>query len=221
MPDPADEKKKNEKEPPKAAETASGGEPDGGAVADILAKQDGAAALAWLAKLAGKAVDAALPGGEAAAPVPTPEAQTMGMKPEDAYARGKAEGQKEAVQAIVEANPHLTKEQAALARKQSTAAATRELVATYPRPAAQLDKPTMGALGHPSTAAGGGQALTVRARAMQADPEVLARVRRGTSDEDTLGLHLDVPGHILAFSPSELLKEQFGAFKRAQKGATT
>lgn len=58
---------------------------------------------------------------------------------------------------------------------------------------------------------------SVRERALDADPAVLARIRPATSDEDTLGLHLDEPGHIVVWSPSELLREQYGAFKRAQK----
>lgn len=225
MPDPADsdkDKDKDKSEPAKALEggASSAGDPDGPAVADILAKQDGNAALAWLAKLAGKAVDAALPGGEAAAPPAAPEPASMGMSQEDAYARARAEVTKEAVEGLIEANPHLSDKAKAVVRKQPDVARAREIIATYERPATEPAKPPMiGMPGHPATAAGGATAVSVRARALQADPEVMARVRRSTSDEDTAGLHLDIPGHILAWSPTEMLKEQFGAFKRAQKGA--
>lgn len=60
---------------------------------------------------------------------------------------------------------------------------------------------------------------SVRERALEADPEVLARVRSATSNKDTLGLHLDTPGHIVVWSPTDLLKEQYGAFKRGRQGA--
>jgi hypothetical protein len=65
--------------------------------------------------------------------------------------------------------------------------------------------------------AGGGK-MSVRERALQASPEVMARVKRATSEEDTGGLALDVPGHVLAWSPTEFLKEHYAAFGRAQNG---
>lgn len=215
MPDPSNETDKEKKEP--MAQGA--GEVDAAAIVDAVSTNDGNKALAVLKKLLESAAQNVVPSGESVAPEPTLEAPTMGMKPEEAYARKIQEANKEAVEAILDANPHLDDKQRAVVRRQPTPAAAREVVGTYRRPAEQPEKPTMGMTGHPSTAAGGAAALTVRARALQADPAVMARIKRGASDEDTLGLHLDEPGHVLAFSPSQLLSEQYGAFKRAQKGA--
>lgn len=141
----------------------------------------------------------------------------MGMKAEEAFARAK-EATKEGIEAVIDGRPDLTEPQRVQVRKAGTVALARELASTYARPAA-TEQPRMGMQGHPATAAGGGQALSVRVRAMQADPVVLARIKRATSEEDTAGLHLEVPGHILAWSPSQMLKEHFGAFKRAQREA--
>ena len=85
----------------------------------------------------------------------------QGMKPEDAYARARTEWAKErteAIEAIIDANPHLDDKQKAMARKQSTVAAARELIATYPRVANQNEPARMGMeknpkLGAPETRA--------------------------------------------------------------------
>lgn len=219
MPDPIEEKKDNP-DKPKAqegaprdvatiqgdiAKAAMAGQP-----VDELAKE---LALALIAAGSGGA-----PPAPASEPVPVP---AMGMQQEQTYARQIAEATKEAIEAMIEANPHLDEKQKVMARKQSTAKDARELIASYPRVAADPAKPkdaTMGLGGHPATPAGGGEKLSVRARAMQADPEVLARVQRATSKEDTAGLILDVPGHILAWSPSEMLKEMRHQWESEQKG---
>lgn len=167
--------------------------------------------------------------GAASEPAPAPmQAPAMGMQQEQAYARKVAEERaaerKEAIEAIIEANPHLDDKQKAMARKQSSVKDARELIASYPRVAADPAKPndaTMGLGGHPATPSGGGQKLSVRARAMQADPEVLARVQRATSNEDTAGLILDIPGHILAWSPTEMLREMRHQWENEQKGRAT
>jgi hypothetical protein len=57
---------------------------------------------------------------------------------------------------------------------------------------------------------------SVRERALQCDPDVAARLRVSTSDEDTLGLHLDVPGHSVVWSPSEWLNEMRAKQKREE-----
>lgn len=99
--------------------------------------------------------------GPASTPEPPMAPPTMGMKPEDAYARARTEWAKErteAIEAIIDANPHLDDKQKAMARKQSTVAAARELIATYPRVANQNEPARMGMeknpkLGAPETRA--------------------------------------------------------------------
>lgn len=159
---------------------------------------------------------------QSASPAPeTPEPQpevTMGMKPEDAYARGKKEAEAaaeaKAVKAFAATVEGLSDDQRAMVREMPTVEKAQALVKTYPR----LAGATMG-MTAPLRATTASNAPTVRQRAMQADPDVLARVNRAASNEDTAGLHLDVPGHSLAWSPTGWLKEQYGAFKRPQKGA--
>lgn len=220
MPDPIEEKKDNP-DKPKAQE---------GAPRDVATIQGDIAKAAMagqpvdeLAKELALALIAAGSGG-GAPPAPASEpapAPVMGMQQEQPYARQIAEATKEAIEAMIDANPHLTDPQKVMARKQATAKDARELIASYPRVGSDPAKPkdaTMGLDGHPATPAGGGKKLSVRARAMQADPEVLARVQRATSKEDTAGLILDVPGHILAWSPSEMLKEMRHQWEFEQKG---
>ena len=219
MPDPIEDPKKPDV--PKAQE---------GAPRDVATIQGDIAKAA----MAGQPVDelakelalALIAAGSGGAPAPASEPMpaampTMGMQQEQAYARKAIENKHEAIEAILEANPHLDDKQKAMARKQSSVKDARELIASYHRPATDPAKPkevTMGLGGHPATPEGGGKTLSVRARAMQADPEVKARIQRATSDADTAGLSLDIPGHILAWSPSEMLKEQRHQWEAEQKG---
>jgi len=220
MPDPI-EPNKDKPDVPKAQE---------GAPRDVATIQGDIAKAA----MAGQPVDelakelalALIAAGSGGAPAPASEPMpaampTMGMQQEQAYARKAIENKHEAIEAILEANPHLDDKQKAMARKQSSVKDARELIASYHRPATDPAKPkevTMGLGGHPATPEGGGKTLSVRARAMQADPEVKARIQRATSDADTAGLSLDIPGHILAWSPSEMLKEQRHQWEAEQKG---
>jgi hypothetical protein len=97
----------------------------------------------------------ALAGASGNGPTSVPPAPpTMGMKSEDAYARARtelAQERKEAIEAIIESNPHLDDKQRAMARKQGTVAAARELIATYPRVANQNEPARMGMQNNPKT----------------------------------------------------------------------
>lgn len=219
MPDPIEDPKKPDV--PKAQE---------GAPRDVVTIQGDIAKAAMagqpvdeLAKELALALIAAGSGGASApASEPMPAAMpAMGMQQEQAYARKIAENNKEAIEAVLAANPHLDDKQKAMARKQHSVKDACELIASYHRPATDPAKPTgatMGLDGHPATPEGGGKTLSVRARAMQADPEVKARIQRATSEADTAGLSLDIPGHILAWSPTEMLKEQRHQWEAEQKG---
>jgi hypothetical protein len=57
---------------------------------------------------------------------------------------------------------------------------------------------------------------SVRERALQCDPDVAARLRLPTSNEDTLGLHLDVPGFSVVWSPTKWLDEMRAKQKREE-----
>jgi urease accessory protein UreE len=54
----------------------------------------------------------------------------------------------------------------------------------------------------------------VRAKALEANDQVRARLRPVTSDEDTLGISLDQPGTILTYHPGKHLEEMRGRMKR-------
>jgi hypothetical protein len=88
----------------------------------------------------------------------------------------------------------------------------QRLLKTYPR---QASGQTMGAL--PGKTPGAKPAQSVRERAMSADDDVMARVRRASSSEDTAGLILDIPGHSIGFSPTQWLKEALGKHERHMK----
>lgn len=164
----------------------------------------------------------ALAGAGTPEPASTPEPPmppappTMGMKPEEAYQRVQA-AQKEAIEAIIEANPHLTKEQASMARKQATAKDARELVATYPRPANQNDQATLGMRGNPKT---DGQKLSPMARAMKdAEQNPMIRKILGMGSLDNDGVHLDIGNGVAVYiDGTERLNHQRAVFEARQKG---
>lgn len=204
MPDVQEEKKEPDngamaQEKPKGDKAPMAQE--GGDLASLLMKAGELAATEGLSEEA-KALLSKLASMATAKPVEPvmapPEAATMGMKPEEAYARGQAAVTKEAIEAIVEANPHLSKDQAAMVRKQSTAKAARELVATYPRSEvkAEPEKAKMGMQGHPSTN-GEKQAPMARACALPTDPMVRKAMGYVDASEDTGGVSLDVPGSLI------------------------
>jgi hypothetical protein len=90
--------------------------------------------------------------GPASAPEPVaePPPPTMGMKPEEAYARGKSDAEKRSreIDAIVDAHPHLNTKQRAMVRRQTTIADAKELAASYPRTSNQ-EPARMGMQGNP------------------------------------------------------------------------
>jgi hypothetical protein len=146
MPDPIEDPKKPDKEAPKMQEGAR----DAAAInADIAnADPNDSALLAKLAMelrqaLIAKAVEPIAGNGPASEPSMLP-APTMGMKPEDAYMRQAAADRKEAIEAIIDANPHLDDKQKAMARKMPSVKDARELIASYPRVANQNNPPRMG-----------------------------------------------------------------------------
>jgi hypothetical protein len=135
MPD-MEEKKEPDKEAPKMQEgVMSVDEINAAIVKAVLAGQP-------TEELSKKLVEAMAVAGasngppSAPPPVVAPEPPSMGMKPDEAYARARKEAkdaQTEAIEAIIEANPHLDDKQKAMARKQATAKDARELVESYPR----------------------------------------------------------------------------------------
>jgi hypothetical protein len=216
MPDPIEDKDKKDPDKPPAMQE---GPRDVATIQSEIAK----AALAGqpvdeLAKELALALVAAGSAAGSPASVPPPEPPTMGMKPEDAYARARAEmaqERKEAIDAIIDANHHLTDAQKAMARKQTSVKDARELIATYPRAANQNELARMGMQGNPKTDPKGKQ--SVRERALSADDDVMARVSRASSKEDTAGLLLDIPGHSVGWSPTQWLKEELGKHERRMK----
>lgn len=147
MPDPIEEDKKPDKEAPKMAE---GGPRDVATIQGEIAK----AALAGqpvdeLAKeLALALVAAGSAAGSAAAPVAPSEPPTMGMKPEEAYARGKKEAEAAGEKKLVDRFANTLKgsisdDQLAMVRRMPTLDDAEALVKTYPR---QTSGQTMGAL---------------------------------------------------------------------------
>lgn len=151
MPDPIEDKKEPDKQAPAMQE---GAPRDIAAISADIANADptdtaklAALAIEYRQALVAKATEAMAGNGPASTPEPPMAPPTMGMKPEDAYARARTEWAKErteAIEAIIEANPHLDDKQKAMARKQSTVAAARELIATYPRVANQNEPACMG-----------------------------------------------------------------------------
>ncbi len=195
MPDAIEDKDK--KEPDKPPMAQDGGEVDAKAALDILAKSDGNAALEWMKAHFADKLDNALETPTApAAPAPTP-APEMGMKPEESYARKIAEATKDAIEAIVEANPHLDEKQKAMARKQSTAKDARELVATYPRPVAP-ELPKLGMQGNPKTDPRGNMKPMARAMATASENPMLRKIMGvGTIEND--GVHFEPQAGVLVY----------------------
>ena len=144
---------------------------------------------------------------------------TVGMTPEQAYARKIAENTKESIEAIVEANTHLTDSQKAMARKQSSAKDARELVSTYPRAANQNDQAK---LGMPKDAkAQGDKAEKPMARAIReaGDNPALRRILGiGAMERD--GIYVEPGGGILVYTDgTEQLAHQKSTFENRKRGA--
>lgn len=139
MPDVNEEKKEPDKEAPKMQEGAVS--LDGKAAAEIVASGDANAALEFIKKLLGEAAGALI-GGPAAEPMAPPEPPSMGMKPEDAYARGKKEAEttatakatKEAVGAFADAVEGISDEQRAMVRECSSIDHAKRLVKVCVKP---------------------------------------------------------------------------------------
>jgi hypothetical protein len=202
-----EEKKEPDKGGGDAPKMAEGAPRDLAAIQADMAKAD-PADTALLAKLAielrgaliQKGIEAQVGGNGPASEAPPAPAPSMGMKPEDAFARKMAENTREAIEAIVDANPHLTDGQKAMARKQSTAKDARELVATYPRAANQNDAAKIGMQGNPKTNGDGekGSPLARAVKKASANPMVRKMLGIGSIDED--GVHFEPGGGILIYT---------------------
>ncbi len=226
MPDMEENKDKPDKEAPKMQE---GAPRDIAAISADIANADptdtaklAALAIEYRQALVAKATEAMAGNGPASVPPPPP---TMGMKPEDAYARARTEWAKErteAIEAIIEANPHLDDKQKAMARKQTTVAAARELIATYPRVANQNEPARMGMQGNPKTDPKAAMKPMARAMATAAENPMLRKLSGiGTLDND--GLHYEPqPGHLVYIDGTEQLNHQrakFDARREERRGA--
>jgi hypothetical protein len=211
MPDPIEEKKEPDKEAPKMAE---GAPRDVSAImADLIKVAMAGQPCDELVKelVAAQAIAGSAAGG-AATPVAPIEPQTMGMKPEEAYARAKRDADKASVKTLVDNLPGLDEKQKKYLHGRASIAEVNEALEAMPR---QTSSQTMGAL--PGKIPGSKPVQSVRERAMSADDDVMARVRRASSNEDTAGLILDIPGHSIGFSPSQWLKEKLGEHERRMK----
>ena len=170
--------------------------------------------------LAGAVISVASPTVEPPAP------PTMGMKPDDAYARARTEWAKErteAIEAIIEANPHLDDKQKAMARKQGTVAAARELIATYPRVANQNEPARMGMQGNPKTDPKGAQSPFARMRKGPNDPMVREAIGLPSTAPNEHGIST-APAHVLTFSFAENARnfqDKYRAKMRAQREAAS
>jgi hypothetical protein len=200
MPDPNEEK--NKKEPDKGGEKPAMQE---GAPRDIATiEQELLAArlandTAKMTALQDEWFAAKMAASAASAPVAAPPPSEMGMKPEDAYMRKAAENTKEAIEAIIEANPHLDDKQKAMARKQSSAKDARELVATYPRVANQNEPARLGMSKDVKTNGDANEKPLARAmKAASANPMVRKVLGLGSLDED--GVHFEPGGGILVYT---------------------
>lgn len=149
MPEPTEEDKKPDKPAPAMQE---GAPRDIAAIeADMLkARLSGADLTALQDEWFAAKMAATAGNGPASEPVPAAP-PTMGMKPEEAYMRQAAADRKEAIEAIIDANPHLDDKQKAMARKMPNVKDARELVASYPRAANQNEPARMGMLQNPKT----------------------------------------------------------------------
>lgn len=222
MPDPIEE---NKEKPDKAAPAMQ----EGGGPRDVATIQGDIAKAA----LAGQPVDelakelalalvaagSAAGNGPASTAEPAPVAPpTMGMKPEEAYARQAAADRKEAIEAILDANPHLDDKQKAMARKMPSVKDARELVASYPR-AANHEPARMGLTANPKTDPRASLKPMARAIATARDNPTLRRIA-GIGSLEADGIHYEPqPGVLFYVDGTEQLNHQRATLdaKRAER----
>ncbi len=224
MPDPTQDENKD-KPPKDAPKMAEGAPRDVAAItADLIKAAMAGQPTDELVKelVAAQAIAGAGGNGPASAPPPAPP--TMGMDPKDAYARARAEmaqERKEAIEAIIDANPHLTDSQKAMARKQTSVKDARELVATYPRVANQNEPARMGMQGNPKTDPKGAQSPFARMRKGPSDPMVREAIGLPSTAPNEHGIST-APAHVLTFSFAENARnyqDKYRAKMRAQREA--
>ena len=151
-----------------------------------------------------KGIDAQAGGnGPASVPPPPP---TMGMKPEDAYARGKKEAtaaaQAEAVKAYAESVEGLSEDQRAMVRECTSIDHAKRLVKTYPRAANQNDPARLGMPTNPKTEPKGAQSPFARMRKGPSDPMVREAIGLPSTAPNEHGIST-APAHVLTFSFAE------------------
>jgi hypothetical protein len=217
MPDPIEEKKEPDKEAPKMAE---GGPRDVATIQGEIAK----AALAGqpvdeLAKeLALALVAAGSAAGSSAAPVAPIEPPTMGMKPEEAYARGKKEAEAaaeaKAVKAYANTLQGFSAEQLAMVRECSTVESAERLVKVCVKPNGSGQ--TMGAL--PGKIPGKTTNEKPMARAIRtASENPMLRKILGIGSLDNDGVHFEPGNGILVYTDgTEQLNHQRAVYNARQ-----
>jgi hypothetical protein len=197
MPDPIEEKKEPDKEAPKMQE--GGAEMSVEEIKKALAEARLAGDQPKVLELVDKLLVTHMAAPAPASPVAPIEPASMGMKPEEAYMRKAAQNTKEAIEAIIEANPHLDDKQKAMARKQSSAKDARELVSTYPRAANQNEPARLGMPKDVKTNGDANEKPLARAmKAASANPMVRKVLGLGSLDED--GVHFEPGGGILVYT---------------------
>lgn len=150
---------------------------------------------------------------------------TMGMKPEDAYARKILENTQEAIGAVITAYGITDEKQIAAIRKMPTVKDASDLIAAFPRAANQNDQAKLGMLGNPKTdpKLGGAQEKPM-ARAMReglANQAICRVMGIGSLNDD--GVHVDPGGGmVLYIDGTKALAHQkavYAAEKNKARGA--
>lgn len=205
----------NKDKPDKASPAMQEGAPrDAAAInADIAnADPNDAALLVKLAAelrqaLIAKAVAPMGGNGSASEPAPVP-VPTMGMKPEDAYARGKREAEAAGEKKLVErfANTlkgSFTDEQLAMVRRMPSLDDAEALVKTYPRAANQNDQAKLGMLSNPKI---GSEAKTPLTGGLGANESTAMARKMGAQDKRVIPPHVQKNGRFSmgTMTPSQL-----------------